>query len=313
MGQQNQPYLAATQWQAQISYQYGKANNQYVGDKRDDSRGPGGQPPLREVSIWDLDVLYGLSNRLSLDLTVPILSGSGGFFAPNRSGTFYAFEASGLGDVSLAADFWLNDPLKPSPISGSVSLGIKAPTGSDTVKGTYPNGSVVPIDESFQLGNGGWELLLRAQGTAQMTGPLFAYASGYYGLSLNEHTGVLQTGASGANLGFRGVPDTYSGRLGVAYLLPVLHGLVLSVGGRINGVTVRDLIGGGDLYWRRPGYEVYVEPGLTWTLGKNMASFSFPVGVYRNKLDSLQDISLSRTVAAGFVPYLITATFARRF
>ena len=46
---------------------------------------------------------------------------------------------------------------------------------------------------------------------------------------------------------YRAVPDTYSARLGAAYLLPVLEGLVLSAGGRINGVTVRDLIGGGDL------------------------------------------------------------------
>src|SRR5262249_32747270 len=132
-------------------------------------------------------------------------------------------------------------------------------------------GAVTPIDEAFQLGNGGWELLLRAQGQAQIVGPLFGYASGYYGISLTDHTDIMQGGA------FRGVPDTYSGRAGVAYLLPVLEGLVLSIGGRINGVTVRDLIGGGDLYWRRPGYEVYVEPGLTWTLGRNMASVSVPV------------------------------------
>ncbi len=95
-----------------------------------------------------------------------------------------------------------------------------------------------------------------------------AYGSGYYWLSLAERTDVNQ----GNPLVFRSVPDTYSGRLGAAYLLPVLQGLVLSVGGRINGVTVKDVIGGGDLYWRRPGYEVYVEPGLTWTLGANMAS-----------------------------------------
>jgi hypothetical protein len=92
-----------------------------------------------------------------------------------------------------------------------------------------------------------------------------------------------------------------------------VEGLVVSAGGRINGVTVRDLVGGGDMYWRRPGYVVYVEPGLTWTLGQNMASLSVPVRVYANKLDSLLDRSLGRKIGASFAPYLLLASYARRF
>jgi hypothetical protein len=88
-----------------------------------------------------------------------------------------------------------------------------------------------------------------------------------------------------------------------------------SLGGRVNGVTVRDLLGGGDLYWRRPGYVVYVEPGLTWTLGPNMASLSVPVRVYANKLDSLLDRSFDppRKVGESFASYLLLASYARRF
>jgi hypothetical protein len=93
----------------------------------------------------------------------------------------------------------------------------------------------------------------------------------------------------------------------------VLQGFVVSFGGRINGVTVKDLVGGGDLYWRRPGYEVFVEPGITWTVGPNMASISVPLRVYQHKLDSLLDVSLNRHIGADFVPYLFLASFARRF
>jgi hypothetical protein len=260
------------------------------------------------VSILALDVLYGLSNRVSLDLTVPYLIGSGGLV--QGDGQFHTYRASGIGDLALQAEYWLSDPTKPSTFSGSVDVGIKAPTGSDDVKGGFysPTGTVTqPIDEAFQLGNGGWELLLRAQGTARLGGPFFAYASGYYGLSLTAHTDIIQGGA------YRGVPDTYSTRLGAAYLLPFLEQVVVSVGGRINGVTVRDVIGGGDLYWRRPGYEIYVEPGLTWTFGRNMASFSFPVRGYQRKLDSLLDRSLHRHIGSDFAPYLVVASFARRF
>jgi hypothetical protein len=222
------------------------------------------------------------------------------------------FEASGLGDVSLQAEYWLSNPAMPSRVTGSVGLGLKAPTGADDVQATIPMGGEdvqFPADESAQLGTGGWELLLRAQGTAQITGPLFAYASGYYGLSLEETNGVANLDTT-----LRATPDTYSGRLGAAYLLPVLdEGLVVSLGGRINGVTVKDLVGGGDLYWRRPGYVIYVEPGLTWTIGRNMASLSVPVRAYANKMDALLDVSLNRTLGASFASYLFLASYSRRF
>ncbi len=317
MGLYNQPNLAAKQWQAQFSYQYANTDQFFVGDQRNDSAGYNGVAPVRRVSIYDLDVFYGVSNRVSVDLTIPFISGSGGFTQSGAQGKqFVNWHASGLGDLSFQAEYWLNDPTKPSRVSGSVDLGVKAPTGSDTVKGVYLTKTAqveMPIDEAAQLGNGGWELLLRAQGTAQIAGPFFAYGSGYYGLSLTEHTNVHQTKPGGTVGPLRGVPDTYSGRLGAAYLLPFVQGLVVSFGGRINGVTVKDLIGGGDLYWRRPGYEVYVEPGLTWTLGRNMASVSVPVRVYQNKLDSLLDIFNKKPVGSDFAPYLIVASFARRF
>jgi hypothetical protein len=311
LGLQNQPYLAAGHWQAQISYQYADTDQFYVGDQRNDAAGPFGKAPHRRVSIFDVDVLYGLSNRVSLDLTVPFLTGFGEFQQGTaESHRFYRYDAGGLGDISLQTEYWLSDPMKPSRVSGSVGLGVKAPTGSYAATGPYysPTGDVEkPIDEAIQLGNGGWEILLRAQGTARIVGPVFAYASGYYGLSLNESANVIQGGA------LRGVPDTYSGRLGAAYLLPVLQGLVFTAGGRINGVTVRDLIGGGDLYWRRPGYEVYFEPGLIWTIGANSASVSVPLRIYQKKLDSLLDVSLGRHIGSDFAPYLVVASFARRF
>lgn len=311
MGLQNQPYLAAKQWQAQFSYQYADTNQFYVGDQRNDAAGPLGQAPHRHVSLVNLDVLYGITNRLSLNLTLPFSTGFGEFLQGTpASPQLYRYNASGLGDISIQAEYWLMDPTKPSRAKASVDLGVMAPTGEYTATGTYysSTGDVIkPVDESIQLGNGGWEILLRAQGTVDIGGPFVAYGSGYYGFSLNKYANITNGGA------LRGVPDTYSGRLGVAYVLPKIRGLVLSIGGRINGVTVKDVFGGGDLYWRRPGYEFYVEPGLSWTHGKNMTSVSVPIRAYQNKLDSLLDISLHRHVGSDFAPYLVLASYARRF
>jgi hypothetical protein len=316
LGVRNQPFLAARSWQAQISYQYGSTDQMYVGDQRNDAAGPFGQPPQRRLHILNLDLAYGLSNRFSLDLTVPFVSGSGAL----QMGTvdahhLYDFHAAGNGDLILQGEYWLSNPTTPSRVKGSVGLGVQAPTGSNSAKGTtYVPGigdQLQPIDDAWQPGTGGWYLLLKAQGTAQISGPLFAYASGYYGMSLNEHTDLAEFGT------LVGVPDVYSGRLGAAYQLPVLkgrgQGLVLSLGGLINGTTRRDLVGGGDLYFRRAGYEVFVAPALTWTAGRNMVNITFPVRVYQRQLDSLYDLSQGLHLGQDFVPWFLQVAYARRF
>lgn len=124
MGVQNEPFLPAKQWQAQISYQYGDANDFFVGDQRNDAAaGPAGIPPHRVVSLLNLDVLYGVTNRFSLDLTVPFAVGSAVVGSSE-------FKASGLGDVSLQAEYWLSNPAMPSRVTGSVGLGLESPDRS---------------------------------------------------------------------------------------------------------------------------------------------------------------------------------------
>jgi hypothetical protein len=206
LGAENKSFLAARQWQVQISYQYADTDDYFVGDQRDDSAGPQGKPPRRRVHLLNLDVAYALSNRVSLDLTLPYSSSTGG--AVQGDLRFHEYSTSGLGDISLRGEFRLSDPTIPSRVTGSVGLGVQAPTGPDNELGDFysPLGTVErSIDESLQLGNGGWGVLLFAHGSAQIVGPLYAYGSGYYGMSLNERTDAVQGGA------FRGVPDTYSG------------------------------------------------------------------------------------------------------
>ena len=127
-----------------------------------------------------------------------------------------------------------------------------------------------------------------------MGGPWLAYGSGFYMVSLSERYNVRQGG------NWRGHPDVYSARLGAAYLLPAYDGLAFTLGGMVNGVFVtKDLIGGGDRYWRRPGYQVYAEPGITWSRGLDIvSSCSYPLRVYQDKKDSLLDESLNRRIGS---------------
>jgi hypothetical protein len=56
----------------------------------------------------------------------------------------------------------------------------------------------------------------------------------------------------------------------------------------MEGVPSSDLIGG-DLGWRRPGYSIAVEPGLSYSFKRSALSLSLPVLMYRNRTQNYAD------------------------
>jgi hypothetical protein len=92
------------------------------------------------------------------------------------------------------------------------------------------------------------------------------------------------------------IADSYLARLGVEYRPPAAHGMNFSLGARLEGVPVRDLVGTSEGF-RRPGYIVSVEPGVSVPLGRWSLALSVPVAVYRNRLQSVAD--QEQTAATG--------------
>ncbi len=322
MGVQNQPSLGAKQWQAEIGYRWLHTDKFWIGDQRLDDKGPGGAPVLININSYNLNVAYAVSNRARLQLGLPFQSGSFKFVQGDQQR--HTYDASGVGDITLSGEYWLSNPETASRVMASVGLGVKAPTGSDSARGTFYNPvtkNLQPgtIDSAAQTGDGGWGIILEAQGSGQVSGSLYAYASGFYQLSTKGVSDIpfgnnpCTATACPPSTVFRSVPDVYSARAGAGYLLPVLNGLFASLGGRIDGIPVRDLIGGGDMGFRRPGYVVYVDPGLTLTLGAHMLSFSVPFRVYQNRLPSLLERSTHVFGGADFADYLVVASYALRF
>src|SRR5205823_1430275 len=72
------------------------------------------------------------------------------------------------------------------------------------------------------------------------------------------------------------VPDVYDGRAGLSYVAP---NVVFSLGGRVDGIPMRDLIGRSDGF-RRPAIIGYVEPALSVTRGRGTYTISAPVRAY---------------------------------
>ena len=143
-----------------------------------------------------------------------------------------------------------------------------------------------------------------------MNGRTFVYAFGSYMVSPKERSDVQNAPNSGV---YWSVPDVYSARLGGAFAVLPDQGLTLSLGGRVNGIPVHDLIGGGDASTiKRTSYVMFADPGLSLTRGKEIFTLSVPVRVRVNREKSLLEQRTNGLNAGGFAKYLVFASFTHR-
>lgn len=285
----------AGQWQMSLSYRGLESDTHYSGSVRQREREELGTYVVNKQQVLDFGLSYSFNRRLSLSLGIPLVKASWAVPTPigPTPGPRAQQDAEGLGDVSLTARSWLWDPGVSRRANVSVGLGVKAPTGDHRVTDTYPpifggTTRTMAVDQSVQLGDGGWGALVELQ--AFRTLPLATlYASGTYLInprdtnstpSILPGLGIAPTPET-ADLFVNSVPDQYVARAGAVF--PVQpHGLALSAGARIEGLPRYDLVGDSHGF-RRPGYEIYFEPGLIVERGASSVSMHVPVGVYRNR------------------------------
>jgi hypothetical protein len=108
------------------------------------------------------------------------------------------------------------------------------------------------------------------------------------------------------------VADQYMARAGMNYTLLPQRGLSVSLGGRVEGIPARDLIGKSDGF-RRPGYIVAAEPGLVYMPGKTTVAVNLPVALVRDRIRSVYDIKTGRHGDAAFADYAVYVTVSQRF
>ena len=78
------------------------------------------------------------------------------------------------------------------------------------------------------------------------------------------------------------VPDVYSARAGAAVSVLSNQRLSLSLGGRIDGIPVHDLFGGGDDNTiKRTSHVVFADPGLSIVTGRGTFTLRTPIRVFR--------------------------------
>jgi hypothetical protein len=310
LGGQATTFLRPHEWQAGLALRRVATNRFFVGTAENETAAPGGQPLRLRLNSADLSVSYGVSERTSLSVTVPLFYGTGSNLHPD--GLRHQVSTAGIGDINALGTLWLASPSQHPTGNVQVGLGIKTPSGSHTLARDFfaPDGSVSqqPVTQTLQLGDGGWAIPVQLQAFQQIFPRGSVYASGVYSISLRKHTEVLWPPANA----LWAVPDVYSARVGLAYAVAPNSGFSLSLGGRIDGTTSRDLIGGRDDFMRHNGYTMYVDPGLSLVTGRNQLTLSVPVRVRENYLPMTLSDGTIRTGAGGVNDFVVYAGYTRR-
>lgn len=311
LGGAGQAYQAAQKWRLTLAYRRLHSDEFFVGTSEKPALGPLGEPSVFDIHTFIGDATYSINSRFRMRLSVPFSTATFSRLWPD--GARHKQNATGIGDISIMGEAWLWRPESHENGNLAVALGVKAPTGSHTLGSRVytATGSVeFPADQTIQPGDGGWAFLFQGQAFRRLTERTFVYGVGSYMMSPKARSDVQQSPTSTVRWS---VPDVYSARLGAAFSLLPEQGLSLSLGGRIDGIPTRDLVGGGnDSTIKRVSHIVFADPGLSLTRGRSSVTLSVPVRVSVNRKKSLLEARTNGQNGGGFAKYLVFASYAYR-
>jgi hypothetical protein len=312
-------------WNFNTNYRYFRSYRHFRGREEEPDRVANKTEVVNWSHAVDLNVSYAFTDRFYGVVTLP--------FAYNERSSLYEHGrterhmtySGGMTDMRAGIGYWLFEGDKAKKGNMAIGASLKIPTGDYSAMGTFynvgPEGSPErrPVDQSIQLGDGGYGLILDMQGIRFLPGSFVLYYDGFYLLNPRETNGTRTFRETLnpilSNESIMSVPDQYAFRAGL--FRPLLgHNLSASLGGRVEGVPVRDLIGGSSGF-RRPGYVVSVEPGLSYMYNNFTVVVTLPIALIRNRTRSVTDIEAStpsnfRHGDAAFADYLLNVGLAWR-
>jgi hypothetical protein len=157
------PDSANSKWVLATNFRYFKSFRHFSGTEENKARLTQHTEVINHTGTMDINLTRILNDRWSLMVDMPILSNSrsslyehgliNGVNNYNQRHTMHSF---GLGDMRVAAYYWLFDPVKSYRGNIQVGLGIKLPTGQDDYEDYWynvgPGGTkeLRPVDQSIQ-------------------------------------------------------------------------------------------------------------------------------------------------------------------
>lgn len=313
-----------SKWALNVNNRYFKSFRHFRGEHEEKNRVAQNTEVINHSNSVDINLTRNLTPSWSLSLNVPVISNARSSLYEHDGKTRHSTYSFGLGDIRIAAYKWLLDPMKMRKGNVQLGVGLKLPTGDYRYQDYfYKNDSTQllgPVDQSIQLGDGGTGFSTEMNAYYNFSKLVGVYGNFYYLFNPREQNGTSTArGGTPSTTAVRNgssvmsVPDQYMWRAGANLSF---RKLTISAGARMEGIPSEDAIGGSSGF-RRPGYVLAVEPGITYTT-KKITFYSFvPIALERNRTQSYADkiqtrITKNYTIGdAAFADYAINvgATF----
>jgi hypothetical protein len=309
-------YLPEGGWQGNLGFRFLYSDRHFVGTDEQEQREEEGSQVKNTVYTFDLGLTYGLSERNSVSISLPFQIADRSQRINGLEGERNVTTARGIGDLIVTARRWMVDPSGDPSGNYQLGFGLKFPTGqpnaSDTFKFVDENGDPAreqrTVDQSIQPGDGGFGFTVDLNAFQRFNDDLATYVNGVYLFNPMETNGV-DTFRGRDTESIMSIPDSYLARLGLQWA-PVER-FTIGLGGRMEGVPTRDVIGGSDGF-RRPGYAISVEPSIAYWTGKSVFSIAVPIAVERNRTRSVSDEELGRHGDAAFADWILLVGWSFR-
>jgi hypothetical protein len=309
-------------WQLNIGYRYFKSFRHFVGTEEQKERLEEHTEVVNHVHTLNVSLARNINSRLSLSVGFPVLANGRSQRARFGNQDRYSTHSFGIGDMNITLYRWMLDPNVSRKANFQLGLGLKLPTGDYKYQDYFPvsetEKELRSVDQSIQLGDGGTGITTEMNWFYNFDPRVGLYGNLFYLVNPREQNGV-PTFRSNENEAIMSVPDQYMARLGVNYVFgQALRNFSASLGGRLEGIPVHDIVGGSEGF-RRPGYIVSAEPGVNLMVKKSAFFISVPVALVRCRTQSVPDKETTaqtgtfRQGDAAFADYLINIGFTTKF
>lgn len=308
-----------------MSYRYFESFRHFKGTEENQDRVANATQVINHSNNWEYTFSYWLSHNSSFVVGIPTQINTRSSLYEHGRNERNLTASRGMGDMRLGIQHWMT--AKPeSKWNQSFGFYLKLPTGNFKATDIFYNvgvdGSpeVRPVDQSIQLGDGGFGAIVSTQFIYEISEKLYLSGAGSYLINPRDTNGTRTFRETLSpiltNESIMSVPDQFSTRISASYLLSGHRSLFLGM--RYEGVTVRDFIGKSNGF-RRPGNVLSVEPGFSYMIQNIDLNISVPFAVRRERPQSVTDLETQKITGkprngdAAFADYLINFSVQYHF
>jgi hypothetical protein len=298
-------------WSISVGYRFQPSSRHFIGTVEQKQREVLGNQIQNTYHLLDIGIERQVSKRFALTASLPLVFAYRNQLYNPRA----EYRVRGIGDMTIGGRTWLFRP--PTESGGNISLGmsLKLPTGKSNSTGNALDARGNPIvataDQSIQAGDGGTGFSIDMQAYRPFVLKTMVYFTTSYLFNPRDINPVNTFRTRFGETVFS-VSDQYLVRGGIARAVPWIPGLVVTMGGRWEGVPVRDLLGKSNGF-RRPGYAISGDPGFLYARWGYVFACNIPWAIERNRRRSVTDIYNGIHGDAAFADYAVTIGLSRRF